>query len=407
MTAPRVVVVVVAYGHAAHIPATLRSVLGQRYPSDQIEVVVVDNGDGTSAAAARLAAPSAAVLTPERNLGFAGGCNLAVDRGSGDVVLLVNPDVELHPEALAALVAALDEPGVGVVGAKLLFPDGDRIQHAGGELRLPLALTAHRGYRQPDGPAFATPYDAQYVTGAALATRRSTWQLLGGLDESFAPAYFEEVDFCLRVRAAGLQVRYCAAAVGQHHEASALGRASAAYYRLYHANRLRLLFKHWDDAWLVREWLPAELSHLRAVADDNEIDGLLWSYLIWQAHYAAGAATATAPLDGWQTEPAETGAPAASELGWTLDQIAAKRTVRPLPFTSSLPGVARIRAWVVKLVTEAYLRPVIQQQNDLNASLAEFAVAIERQRRTADGAVLCQGLLLAKLIAGGEVAGRS
>ncbi len=399
MTEPSIAVVIVAFGHAVQLPATLRSIVAQRYPSDRLQIVVVDNGAGESAAVARGSAPGALVLEPERNLGFAGGCNLGVSRSSADNVVLINPDVELRPGFLDALVDALREPAVGVVGGKLLFPGGVTLQHAGGILQLPLALTSHRGYGEADDATYDEIVDVEYVTGAALATRRETWDRLNGMDEAFSPAYYEEVDFCLRTREAGLRVRYVPGAVAEHGETSGLGRASVAYYRLYHANRLRLLFKHHDNVWLASQWLPAELRHLRSTGDDNEIDGLLWSYCTWQSHFVAGGARTTGRLDAWQDPPAETGPPAGSETAWALTQAVLKRTVTPRPFRSSIPGVARLRRRLAGLVTEEYLRPILQQQNDLNATLVELASALERQRRTADGAVLCQGVLLAKVLA--------
>ena len=398
MTVPSVCVIVVAYGHAEHLPATLHSIAAQAYPSEHVEVVVVDNGDGTSAAAARAALPSALVLHPGENLGFAGGCNLAARQSSADVIALVNPDVELRPDLLRALLLPLVDEQIGIAGGKLLFPDGKTIQHAGGLLSLPLALTSHRGYGETDGPVFDVAAAVDYVTGAALALRRSLWERLGGFDEAFAPAYFEEVDLCLRAQAAGFAVRYIPGAVATHREASGLGRTSVAYYRLYHANRLRLLFKHWDDRFLVAEWLPAELRHLRTTADSNEIDALAWSYRTWQAHLLQGRLPTELRITAWDEVSAQSEPPPGSELAWTLDQSRAKQTITPRPFRSRFAPVARVRGWWNKLATEEYVRPILQQQNDFNATLVELVHALERQRRTADAAVLCQGMLLAKTL---------
>jgi O-antigen biosynthesis protein len=397
MTAPSVAVVVVAYHHEQHLPATLASIIAQEY-GGTLRLVVVDNGDGDCAALTRRIAAHATVVQPEHNLGFAGGSNLGGSEIDADIVLLVNPDVELDPGFVVAMAEALDDPAVGIVGARLLNPDRATLQHAGGELLLPLGLSRHRGYNAPDAAPYDQPADVDYVTGAALGVRRATWEALGGFDTSFHPAYYEEVDLCLRAREAGLRVRYVPAASAMHHESVGLGKRSVAFYRLYHLNRLRFLFKHHDDAWLASAWLPAELRHLRTTADDNEIAGLCWAYGQWQHYFLAGDASGGPKPTDWQEVADDPATPAGSELAWTLEQARRKQEVVPQPFRSRIPFVARARRWWNRVATEEYVRPLVQQQNDLNASLVELGAALERQRRTTDGAILCQGLLLAKAL---------
>lgn len=402
---PAVALVVVAYNHADHLPATLTALDRLTYPADRRSIVVIDNGDGSSAEAARIWERSRReasnfrqtpaplhIIQAARNLGFAGGCNAGVAATQSDIVVLINPDVEPRPDFVQQIVAPLHESSVGVVGAKLLYPDGRTIQHAGGYLDPHMLLAHHYGYAQPDSEQFNEARPVEFVTGAALALRRETWATLGGLDETFYPAYYEDVDLCWRVAQAGLEVRYAPRAVAVHHEAAGLGKGSAGYHRLFHTNRLRLLWKHRDDRWLLHEWLPAELHHLRATADDHEIAALQAAYLHWQGVFLG----TDAPPDNLQfVQPTSQHLP---ELQWTVGEVARKRTITPLPFRSRLPGVARLRTWLSKIVQEEYLRPLIQQQNDYNAAVAEAVQAMERQRRATDAAIVCQGMLLAKLL---------
>lgn len=386
---PSVALIIVAFNHAEHLPATLQAVRELRYEHSPM-ILLVDNGDGSSAAVARTYA-GVEVLEPGRNLGFAGGCNLAVAHTDAEVVVLINPDLQPQAAFLEQIVAPLADPHVGVVGARLLYPDRQTIQHAGGFLRQPLLLSDHFGYGLRATGQLDTARDVEFVTGAAMALRRATWQALDGLDESFYPAYYEEVDLCLRARQRGLLVRYAPGAVALHQEAAGLGRRSPTYYRLYHRNRLRLLFKHQPDDWLLQRWLPAELAHLRTTAEDAEIAGLFDAYLYWQICFIHGAEAA-------ERAAADPGPPTSNtgELHWTLAQVQAKRSIAPLPFQSRWPLAARLRDWLNRLTTETYLRPLIQQQNDYNAALAELAQALERQRRTTDAAIACQAALLAK-----------
>lgn len=388
---PSVALIVVAFHHAAHLPATLAALDQLDYPADRRETIVVENGDGDSAAIARSA--GARVIEPGRNLGFAAGCNAAARATSADVIVLINPDLQPRRPFLRAIVAPLSDPQIGVVGAKLLLPDARTIQHAGGWLREPSLLTQHHGYGALDRGQHDEPRDLSFVTGAALAMRRSDWDALGGMDEAFFPAYYEDVDLCLRAVDRGLRVRYEPRAVALHHEAAGLGKASAAYHELFHRNRLRLIFKRNADADVIHAWLPAELAHLRATADDAEIAALLRVYLWWQAELAGvdhGLSKHNAPAAPPDDETAE--------LAWVVHQITAKRSVTPLPFRSRWPLVARVRRWLSRIVVEEYARPLTQQQNDFNASVADLAVALERQRRATDAAIACQGMLLAKLI---------
>ncbi len=390
---PKVALVVVAYGHAATLPATLQALEALDYPAERRQMIVVENGDGSSAAAGREYS-GVAVIEPGQNLGFAGGCNLGVALSMAQVVVLVNPDTRPEPAFLRNLVAPLAEPEVGVVGAKLLYPDRRTLQHAGGFLEQPLALAHHYGYGERDQGQFDMRRDVEFVTGAALAIRRDTWEQLGGFDEAFFPGYFEEVDLCWRVRALGLSVQYEPAAVAIHQEAAALGKRSALYHRFYHRNRLRLLWKHRPDDWLAAEWLPAELAYLRSLAADVEIGSLTDVYTSWQRAFITGCDPARQPPTATPAPPR----PHLSELEWTLQQLSAKRIIAPIPFRSRLPLVAWLRRWLNRIATEDYLRPLIQQQNDFNASVAELGAALARQRRATDAAILCQGMFLAKLM---------
>ncbi|GAC1366644.1 MAG: hypothetical protein NVSMB42_26740 [Herpetosiphon sp.] len=382
---------IVCYGHTATLPHTLNSLAHQTVlPAT---VIVVDNGDGACAELARDLAPSATVLVPGTNLGFAGACQLAADSTTSPILALLNPDVVLDKDWSAAVTAALAAPDVGIVGSRLLYPDG-RMQHAGGTVTWPLALSSHHAYGQLRPAVADAPREVDFVTGAALAIRRSVWDSVHGLDVAFYPAYYEEVDLCLRVAARGLKICYAPTARGIHDEAAALGRASVRYHRLYHLNRLRLLWKHRSDHWLITTWLPAELAHLRASADDGEIAALAWAYQSWHAAFAAGEDW-HARILGWDDVPSSpAGQP--SEMAWMLQQLSEKRTLRPMPFTSRWPAVAVFRSLINCLATETYLRPLLQQQNDFNAAVNELAMTVERQRRATDAAILAQGMLLAK-----------
>lgn len=388
-------IIIVTYNHIEYVGDCLRSLAGLD-PAPR-EIVVVDNAsrDGT-AAMVRSEFPEVRLIEAGANLGFAGGCNLGVRTTTAPLIALANPDLVVRPDWLGELCAPLERwPQAGVAGGKLVYRDG-RLQHAGGELRLPLALGHHRGVGEADRGQYDACAAVEYVTGAALATRRAVWEELNGLDERFFPAYYEEVDFCMRARMAGYQVLYTPRAVASHIEGSSVGQGSARYLRLYHFNRLRYLFKHFNNTWLMRTWLPAELAHIRAVANDDEVEALQTVYLAFQSAFCNHEdQPVISDLDMFPDATADGGE---TELRWVERQLAAKAVVHPQPLTSRWPLVAGLRNAWLRLAAADYVQAIVQAQNDANLASAEAIRALVRQRRAADAAVLLQGMMLAKVV---------
>lgn len=186
------------------------------------EVIVVDNASSDETPEMLRAFPWVRVVRNDVNLGFAKANNQGARLASGRFLALMNNDMEAHPGWLAAMLSVAGEPGVGIVGAKLLFPDGT-LQHAGvgfGPLRFGSApiFAMHEMYRAPaDHPQAGVRRDLQCVTAACMVTPRALFERLGGFDEGYWNGN-EDVDYCLRVRSEGLRVVYEPRAVLTHFE---------------------------------------------------------------------------------------------------------------------------------------------------------------------------------------------
>jgi len=155
----------------------------------------------------------ASVEVNKSNLGFGGNCNAGAQRAGGDILLFLNQDAYavygLSEAWDEAILRAFDNPKVGVVGVRLLFPDG-RIQHAGVHFDGNCQPT-HRflGYADKDYRRAIVPEQVPAVTGAALAIRAPLFHKLGGFDaESYPGGYFEDVDLCARVVREGACIWY-------------------------------------------------------------------------------------------------------------------------------------------------------------------------------------------------------
>jgi GT2 family glycosyltransferase len=231
----RVAIVTVTYEAAGFLAPFLAGLAALEPPRP--EVVIVDNAsrDGSAELVARLL-PSATLVRAPANLGFAGGSNAGARASDADVLLFLNPDTIPPRDLVAPLVAALDEPGVGVVGCKLVFPDG-RIQSAGGVLG-PDGHGAHRGWGEPDDGRWDAPADVDYVPGAALAIRRDLFWRLGGFHDGYFPGFYEDAELCLRARVAGLRARWVPRPAIPHLESPVMS-ARRTYWM--ERNRLRFL----------------------------------------------------------------------------------------------------------------------------------------------------------------------
>lgn len=206
---PTYEVVVVAYRSAALVTALLESL-----PADQ-PVVVVDNAHGVDGLEAAVAARPAVRYLDGPGAGFASGANLGVRTSTHDVVVFVNPDSFPTPAVLDALVDDIvADPGLAAVSATTVLPDGRvEIGVGGWEPSVRRALVHAVGAHKlaPLGGLWARPVPGQpleldWLSGACMAVRRSTFLELGCFDEEFF-VYNEDVAFGRSVREAGLRQR--------------------------------------------------------------------------------------------------------------------------------------------------------------------------------------------------------
>lgn len=221
------------------------------YP--RLEVIIADNGSVEPATHHFLKAvvvdPRVTLVSWPHAYNYSGINNFAADFAHGDYLCLLNNDIEIiDPNWLTAMMRHAVRPGIGAVGARLLYPDHS-IQHAGVVIGLGNAAGhAHRG--QPDGDAgyFANALIARRVcavTAACLVVARRKFDDVGRLDaENLAIAY-NDVDLCLKLRRAGWHNIYVPQAVLIHHESKSRGSDFAADHHLRYLRELAVLQKRW------------------------------------------------------------------------------------------------------------------------------------------------------------------
>ncbi|MGO9763457.1 MAG: glycosyltransferase family 2 protein [Solirubrobacteraceae bacterium] len=216
-------VVIVAYNRYELTDSCLRHLQAQTI---EHRVIVVDNGS-TDDTRARLSAewPAVQLERFDENRGFPEACNRGVAAGSGEVIVLLNNDVDCRPDFLERLVAPLRDPAVGSVASLMLQPGGESIDSMGLAAD-PVLAGFPRLQGLPAGRARdATPILAG-AAGAAAAYRRLAWEQVGGLDETIV-AYMEDFDLALRLRMAGWRSVAAPNAIGVHLGSATNGHRSS------------------------------------------------------------------------------------------------------------------------------------------------------------------------------------
>ena len=220
--APRASVVIPVHGAFAHTLACLRA-LAAHPPAAPFEVIVVDDAS-PDASLARLRQIGGLRVHPRaRNGGFIAACNDGAALARGEVLVFLNNDTVPQPGWLDALLATFDQlPEAGLVGARLVYPDG-RLQESGGVVFADGSGWNYGRHDDPDDCRYTYLRDADYVSGAAIAIPRGLFNRLGGFDSRYAPAYYEDTDLAFAVRAAGRRVLVQPAALVVHDEGATAG----------------------------------------------------------------------------------------------------------------------------------------------------------------------------------------
>lgn len=251
---PRVSLVIPTRDRAGLLRTCIESILGKtRY--DDYDILVVNNGSTEADALSYLASlrgrDRVAVLDYDAPFNYSAINNWAVAQASGEVIGLVNNDIEvITPDWLEELVARAVRPGVGAVGPMLHYPDG-RIQHAGVILGLG-GIANHPYTGEPPGIGghggrLRVAQTMSAVTGACLVVRRDHYERIGGLDERLQVA-FNDIDFCLRLRALGLRNVWTPFAELVHHESATRGRDEDGERRQRFLAEIAFMEARWGEA---------------------------------------------------------------------------------------------------------------------------------------------------------------
>jgi len=237
---PLVSIITVNYNGAVHTIALLDTLKKISYPS--VEVFVVDNASAEGPDTIVQTHPWVKLIKSDKNLGFAGGNNLALRQAAGKYCLLINNDTEVPEGFLEPLVAQLENnPRCGCVSPKLVYHYAtNTLQYAGSYgFNIYTGRAFARGSKEKDTGQYNTVEKTEIAHGAAMMFPTRLVHEIGLMAELYF-LYYEEIDYCERIKKAGYEIWYVGTSTVYHKESMATGKNSPM--KTYYLNRNRLLF---------------------------------------------------------------------------------------------------------------------------------------------------------------------
>lgn len=274
-----VYIVLLNYNGTRDTVDCIQSLLGLDYPNYRI--LVIDNGSMVSCVAeVKKAFPQVEAIDSGGNLGFAGGCNLgiriALEQGA-EYVWLLNNDTVVEKETLTALVRGLEaDQKCGIMGSKILDHRTGRIDSAGGRI-FPFILlhgwTENTGRGETDRGQYDQDREVDYAPGASMLVRGVAIRETGMMEERYF-LYFEETDWCLRMKKKGWKIRYSHHSVVYHKGSQSVGgrtplqnyycaRNGLFFIRSFYPWLLWTALYWWPRYFGVNHWLHGRRIHLR------------------------------------------------------------------------------------------------------------------------------------------------
>lgn len=305
-------IIVVTYNSENFIEKCLFSIASQNFKNYFLLVIDNKSIDLTverikqyKNAESRISSSNFKLISLKKNIGFSGAVNYGVfnflNKNQSlalnfEYLILLNPDMVLDENTLINLIDTFSsqnenrEQDIGVAGGMILEYGKNSISHLGGRVEFNFITSHIKGKdginmeniisgREEGQKGAANFINADYVTGALFATKMSLFKKLGGFDTGYRPAYFEELDYCLKIKRAGLKVLVNPLAFARHFEGASTGKWTANFYYFYHKNRIRCAIINSGFLNILKIFFKSEILWLKSGAAKNYMMPLVRAYL--------------------------------------------------------------------------------------------------------------------------------
>jgi len=228
----------------------------------RFEVIIVDDCSTDRSAHVLPEVDGITYLLNERNSGFVASCNRGAEKARGKYLVFLNNDTLVKPSWLTALLDTFaEESGAGIVGSKLLYPDG-RLQEAGGIIWRDASGWNYGKFDDAGKPEYNYLREVDYCSGAALMIPKALFESVDGFDSRYAPGYYEDTDLAFKVRRAGYKVLYQPLSEVIHYEGATGGTDLSAGAKKYQDINRSTFAETWADE-LITKPANGDVAFLR------------------------------------------------------------------------------------------------------------------------------------------------
>lgn len=243
---PEISIIIPVYNKPLYTFTCLKSI-HENSPENDYEVIVVDDGSDDDTSQMLNNIEGITVIRNPENKGFIYATNTGAKAAKGRYIVLLNNDTITTQGWLNALRETFEHfPDAGLVGAKLVYPDG-RLQEAGGIVWKDASAMNYGRFDDPDKPEYSYCREVDYCSGACLMIQRQDLMNLGLLDDYYTPAYYEDTDLAFRVRKAGKKVYYQPGAAVIHFEGVSSGTDVSQGAKQYQVFNHQKFYNRWQD----------------------------------------------------------------------------------------------------------------------------------------------------------------
>jgi len=252
---PKVSILIPQYNQENYTLACIQSIVENTEGVSYEIIVMDDKSPNPSATEIERNLKNVKFVVNGINYGFLKNCNKGAEFAVGEYILFLNNDTNVQPGWLSSLVELIESSDdIGMVGSRLVYPDG-RQQEAGGIIWNDASGWNFGRLDDPNKPEYNYVKESDYLTGAAMMIRASLWKEIGGFDERYVPAYFEDSDLAFEVRKHGYRAMYQPKSVVIHFEGISHGTDVGTGTKRYQVINRENFIEKWKDV-LERDQFP-------------------------------------------------------------------------------------------------------------------------------------------------------